>query len=143
LSEAYDPGHTGHRIHLHVQAPGLGRRNLPWAGERTVSEQSLPGFHGTSYLWRRRHGGGCPHRIFKGAVTLVNIENIYTFYCSVCAALSLWSQSYARQIRIKCINIPKICLMRQPLLICPTIFIFCLARKKATIPVVHLHRLLL
>ena len=47
----------------------------------------------------------------KAPVTLVNIENIYTFNCSVCAALSLWSQSYARQIRIKCINIPKICLM--------------------------------
>ena len=36
------------------------------------------------------------------------IENIYTFYCSVCAALSLWSQSYARQIRIKCINISEV-----------------------------------
>ena len=32
----------------------------------------------------------------------------YTFYCSVCAALSLWSQSYARQIRIKCINISEV-----------------------------------
>ena len=45
---------------------------------------------------------------FEGAVALIKIENIYTFYCSVCAALSLWSQSYARQIRIKCINIPDI-----------------------------------
>ena len=56
----------------------------------------------------------CPHsfcnlrmiRQSYGAVALIMIENIYTFYCSVCAALSLWSQSYARQIRIKCINIP-------------------------------------
>ena len=40
------------------------------------------------------------------AVALIMIENIYTFYCSVCVALSLWSQSYTRQIRIKCINIP-------------------------------------
>ena len=42
----------------------------------------------------------------RRAAALIKIENIYTFYCSVCAALSLWSQSYARQIRIKCINIP-------------------------------------
>ena len=44
----------------------------------------------------------------QGAVALIKIENIDTFYCSVCAALSLWAQSYARQIRIKCINIPEI-----------------------------------
>ncbi len=45
-------------------------------------------------------------------IALIETEKIYTFYCSVCAALSLWSQSYARQIRIKCINLPDICLMR-------------------------------
>ena len=36
-----------------------------------------------------------------GTVALIKIENIYTFYCSVCAALSLWSQSYARQILMR------------------------------------------
>ena len=44
----------------------------------------------------------------RGAAALIKIEDIYTFDCSVCAALSLWPQSYARQIRIKCINIPDI-----------------------------------
>ena len=44
-----------------------------------------------------------------GAVVLIKNGNIYTFYCSVCAASRLWSQSYVRQIRIKCINIPDIC----------------------------------
>ena len=34
-------------------------------------------------------------------------------FCSVCGALSLQSQSCARQIRIKEINIPEICFMEQ------------------------------